>query len=238
MNEENLKEKTLITPASGQSSGLSLKVCGMNQPGNILQVADLQPDYMGFIFYEKSPRYFEDELPEIPSEIKKTGVFVNSEVDEIRGKVEKYQLNAVQLHGDESAGFCKELKTALLKTGNTPELIKVFSVGDNFDFQELKPYEGIVDYFLFDTRTEDLRGGSGKQFNWEILKNYPSNTPFFLSGGIGPEHGKAIAEIKNHFFRMGKPGLLYAIDVNSRFELKPGLKKLKELKDFKTEINS
>ena len=237
MNQENMKENTLITPASGQSSGLSLKVCGMQQPGNMIQVAELQPDYMGFIFYDKSPRYFDEDLPEIPSEIKKTGVFVNASIDDILQKVSKYHLNAVQLHGDETAGFCKDLKIELQKLGNTPEMIKVFSIADHFDFQELKAFEGIVDYFLFDTKTA-LRGGSGKEFDWQILKEYPSNTPFFLSGGIGPEHGKAIAELKNHFFRTGKPALLYAIDVNSKFELKPGLKKLKELKDFKTQINS
>ncbi|MCG9970816.1 phosphoribosylanthranilate isomerase [Christiangramia crocea] len=237
MNEENMKEKTLITPASGQSSGLSLKVCGMKQPGNMIQVAELQPDYMGFIFYDKSPRYFDEELPELPAEIKKTGIFVNASIKDILQKVSKYNLNAVQLHGDESAGFCKDLKTELQQLGNTPEMIKVFSVGENFDFQEIKPYEGIVDYFLFDTKTE-LRGGSGKDFDWKILKEYPSNTPFFLSGGIGPEHGSAIAELKDHFLRIGKPALLYAVDVNSKFELKPGLKKLKELKDFKKKINS
>lgn len=237
MIEENMEEKGLITPASGQSSGLSLKVCGMNQPGNMIQVAELQPDYMGFIFYEKSPRYFDEELPQLPAEIKKTGVFVNASIKEILQKVSKYNLNAVQLHGDESAGFCKDLKTELQQLGNMPEMIKVFSVGENFDFQDLKAYEGIVDYFLFDTKTE-LRGGSGKDFDWQILKEYPSNTPFFLSGGIGPEHGSAIAELKEHFFRIGKPTLLYAVDVNSKFELKPGLKKLKELKDFKTQINS
>ncbi len=237
MNEENMQEKTLITPASGQSSGLSLKVCGMNQPGNMIQVAELRPDYMGFIFYNKSPRYFEEELPELPAEIKKTGVFVNASIKDILQKVSKYNLNAVQLHGDEPAGFCKDLKTELQQLGNTPEMIKVFSVGENFNFQDIKAYEGIVDYFLFDTKTE-LRGGSGKDFDWQILKEYPSNTPFFLSGGIGPEHGSAIADLKDHFFRTGKPALLYAVDVNSKFELKPGLKKLKELKDFKTQINS
>ncbi|MCM8567964.1 phosphoribosylanthranilate isomerase [Gramella jeungdoensis] len=236
MNQENMEEKNLITPASGQSSGLSLKVCGMKQPGNMIQVAELQPDYMGFIFYDKSPRYFDGELPEIPAEIKKTGVFVNAGLDDILQKVSKYNLNAVQLHGDETAGFCKYLKSELQKLGNTPELIKVFSVGESLDFQVIKAYEGIVDYFLFDTKTE-LRGGSGKDFNWQILKEYPSNTPFFLSGGIGPEHGSAISELKDHFLRIGKPALLYAVDVNSKFELKPGLKKLKELKDFKTQIN-
>ncbi len=237
MDLENMKEKSMVTSASGQSLGLSLKVCGMQKAGNMIQVSELQPDYMGLIFYKKSPRYFDGELPQIAPEIKITGVFVNASLNEITEKVSKYHLNAIQVHGDESAGFAKELKSELQKTGNTPEIIKVFSVGDNFDFQEIKAFEGIVDYFLFDTKGA-LRGGNGTEFNWKILENYPSNTPFFLSGGIGPEHGKAIAELKSHFYRKGKPGLLYAIDVNSKFELKPGLKKLKELKDFKTQINS
>ena len=237
MDQEHMNEKALITSASGQSSGLSLKVCGMQQAGNMIQVAELQPDYMGLIFYDKSPRFFDGELPEISSEIKKVGVFVNAEIGEIKAKVLKYDLNAIQLHGEETAGFAKDLKRELQQSGNTPAIIKVFSVGDDFDFQETKAFEGIVDYFLFDTKGK-LRGGNGTEFDWQILKNYPSNTPFFLSGGIGPEHGKAIAELKGHFYRNGKPGLLYAVDVNSKFELKPGLKKLKELKDFKTQINS
>ncbi|SDS62729.1 phosphoribosylanthranilate isomerase [Gramella sp. MAR_2010_147] len=236
MDQNNTKEKALITSASGQSSGLSLKVCGMQQAGNMIQVSELQPDYMGLIFYKKSPRYFDGELPLMAPEIKLTGVFVNAEIQEITERVSKYNLHAVQLHGDESAGFAKDLKTELQKSGNTPELIKVFSVSDDFDFQEIKAFEGIVDYFLFDTKGT-LRGGNGTNFDWKILENYPSNTPFFLSGGIGPEHGKAIAELKSHFYRKGKPDLLYAVDVNSKFELKPGLKKLKELKDFKTQIN-
>lgn len=232
-----MQEQNRITSASGQSSGLSLKVCGMQQPGNMLQVADLRPDYLGIIFYEKSPRFFDGELPKLPAEIKKTGVFVNETEEIILQKAQKYNLNAIQLHGEETAGFCKKLKNSLQKTGNTPELIKVFSVGENFDFQEIKAFEGIVDYFLFDTKGV-LRGGNGQEFDWKILLDYPSNTPFFLSGGIGPEHASGIAELKNHFYRQGKPELLYAIDVNSKFELKPGLKKLKELKEFKQQINS
>ncbi|MFV8224803.1 phosphoribosylanthranilate isomerase [Christiangramia aquimixticola] len=230
-------EQNLTTPASGQSSGLSLKVCGMQQAGNMIQVADIQPDYMGFIFYEKSPRYFDGNLPELSSEIKKTGVFVNETLSIVLEKVTTYNLNAIQLHGEESAAFCKQLRTELQKRGNTPELIKVFSVGSDFDFQEIKAYEGIVDYFLFDTKGE-FKGGNGVEFDWKILKDYPSSTPFFLSGGIGLEHGKAIAELKRHFNLNGKPEILYAVDVNSKFELKPGLKKLKELKEFKEQINS
>ena len=232
-----MQEQNLTTPASGQSSGLSLKVCGMQQPGNMLQVADLKPTYMGFIFYEKSPRYFEGKLPELPAEIKNTGVFVNEEVSRILDIAKQHKLDAIQLHGEESAEFCQKLKNNFQQHGSTPELIKVFSVGDHFDFQKMQAFEGIADYFLFDTKGV-LRGGNGKEFDWQILKEYPSNTPFFLSGGIGPEHGEAIAELKNHFYREGKPDLLYAVDVNSKFELKPGLKKLKELKEFKQKINS
>lgn len=234
---KSIQEKSMITPASGQSSGLSLKVCGMQQAGNMLQVADLKPAYMGFIFYDKSLRYFDGDIPNLPSEIKKTGVFVNANLEEIVEKTVKYGLNAIQLHGDESASFCKKLKTELQKTGNTPEIIKVFAIGDQFNFQAIKAHEGIVDYFLFDTKGKN-RGGNGTQFNWKILKDYPSNTPFFLSGGIGLEDTEAILALKNHFFKLGKSGLLYAIDVNSKFELKPGLKKLKELKDFKANINA
>ena len=237
MTQSNQPEKTLITPASGQSAGLSFKVCGMQNPGNIRQVAELEPDYMGLIFYKKSLRYFDEELPQIPAEIKLTGVFVNSSIEEIIEKVNAYKLNAVQLHGSESADFCKGLRASLQKLGNTPEIIKVFQVGPTFNFKSIKPFEGIVDYFLFDTKGENP-GGNGTQFDWDILKSYPSNTPFFLSGGIGPDNWKEVRNLKSHFYKMGKPHLLYAVDVNSKFELKPGMKKLKELKEFKSNINS
>lgn len=231
------KNKTdLFTPASGQSSGLSIKVCGMQEPGNMLQISELNPDYMGFIFYKKSPRYFKGELPTISSEIKKVGVFVNAEIQEIIKIVSHYGLKAVQLHGDESADFCKNLKAELQKRRKTPEIIKVFAVGEDFKFEAIKAFEGIVDYYLFDTKTE-LRGGSGESFNWKLLENYPSSTPFFLSGGIGPEDTSAILRLKQHFQEIGNPGLLYAIDVNSKFELRPGLKKIKELKEFKSQIS-
>lgn len=199
-----MEGKTLITPASGQSSGLSLKVCGMNQPGNMLQVAELQPDYMGFIFYDQSPRYFDGDMPAIPSEIKKTGVFVNASLEAILERVARYQLNAVQLHGEESAAFCKDLKIALQKTGNTPEMIKVFSVGPDFSFQVIKAYEGIVDYFLFDTKGA-LRGGNGEEFDWQILKNYPSNTPFFSAGELARNTPNRSPISKATFTASGNP---------------------------------
>lgn len=211
---------------------MKLKVCGMKFAENIESVAALQPDYLGFIFYPDSPRNFGSEIPEIPAAIKKTGVFVDAPLQTIIEKAEKYNFNAIQLHGNEPAEFCSELKSAL---GADGEIIKVFSVKDEFDFEELLPYEGKVDYFLFDTKGKN-KGGNGYAFDWEILKNYPSHTPFFLSGGISPEDFIKIEKFKQHLEEMGKGDLLYAVDVNSKFEVEPGLKNIQELENFRKRI--
>ncbi len=187
---------------------MKLKICGMKHPENILEVSQLLPDYLGFIFYEKSLRNFEGEIPEIPNSIKKVGVFVNETEDTIISKIKKYNLDLVQLHGNESPEFCRNLKFQNI------ELIKVFSVDDNFDINVLEKYEIVCDYFLFDTKGK-LHGGNGYTFNWDILKNYKSKKPIFLSGGIGLEE---IEKIK----KLNLP--LFAIDVNSKFEIEPGLK--------------
>lgn len=201
----------------------------MKHPENISKVAKLEPDYMGFIFYKKTPRYFEAKMPEISSAIKKTGVFVDEEINIILERIKEHDLNAIQLHGSESAAFCAELKTLLIET--EVEIIKVFSIKDDFDFKRLKEYETVVDYFLFDTKGKN-KGGNGITFNWEILKEYPSKKPFFLSGGIGPEEVEAIQELKAYFEENGKENLLYAIDVNSKFEEEPGLKNIEKLEKF------
>ncbi|MFD1096662.1 phosphoribosylanthranilate isomerase [Salegentibacter chungangensis] len=214
-------------------SDIKLKICGMKHPENIREVAELHPDYMGFIFYEKTPRFFDSEIPEIPDGIKKTGVFVNAGVAFILEKIKDHQLEAVQLHGDESAVFCGELKT--LFKGTDIEIIKVFSVKDDFDFKKLEPYERIVDFFLFDTKGKN-KGGNGISFNWELLKDYPSATPFFLSGGIGLEETPEIEELAGYFQQQGKENLIYAVDVNSRFESQPGLKEAEKLKKFKSNM--
>jgi phosphoribosylanthranilate isomerase len=210
-------------------NNLKLKICGMKHPENISEVAKLQPDYMGFIFYEKTPRHFDAEIPEIPSAIKKTGVFVNEQINIILEKIKKYNLNAIQLHGDESAAFCNELKTLLIET--PVEIIKVFSIKDDFDFKSLRDFEAAVDYFLFDTKGKN-KGGNGITFNWEILKDYPSKKPFFLSGGIGPEEITEIKKLEIYFQQKGKENLLYAIDVNSRFEEEAGFKNVEKLGKF------
>lgn len=214
---------------------LKLKVCGMKHPENIREVAELVPDYMGFIFYEKTPRFFDAEIPEIPKSIKKTGVFVDADAAFILEKIKEHNLNAVQLHGKESAEFCEKLKESINENGI--EIIKVFSVKDDFVFDKLKKYEGLVDFFLFDTKGKN-KGGNGVSFNWEILKGYPSTTPFFLSGGIGLEEAEEIKKLSDFFRKKGKEKLLYAVDVNSRFESEPGLKEIEKLKIFKNIMES
>lgn len=208
-------------------SCFKLKICGLRQTENINALLPLQPDYMGFIFYEKSKRYAEGVLK--PRFTKsntskppiKTGVFVNEEIKKIKTIVEKYELRAVQLHGDESVGFCEEMKQ------ENVEIIKVFSVNDNFDFNQTKKYEPVCDLFLFDTKGKE-RGGNGVAFNWEVLKKYNGEKPFFLSGGIGPDDAMEIKKI-NH-------PKLYGVDINSCFEIEPGLKDVGAVEVFINEL--
>ncbi len=206
---------------------MKLKVCGMKYYDNIVEVAGLQPDYLGLIFYEKSPRYFNGALPQIPSSVKKVGVFVNADIEFIFEHVESYDLQSIQLHGQESPGFCSKLKNE----NKLLEIIKVFSIIDEFDFNLLKPYEDVCDYFLFDTKGK-LPGGNGFTFKWNILENYPSTKPYFLSGGIG------LDQLKNlkGFLDSSASKYCHSIDVNSKFEIKPGLKNSVELNEFKSQI--
>jgi len=204
---------------------MKLKVCGMKYPENIKQLVALQPDYLGFIFYPKSKRYFEGEMPSIPENIQKVGVFVDASVDFIKDMIKRYQLDIIQLHGSESPYYCKQFYNKGVK------VIKVFLVGNQFDFEVLKPYEFIVDYFLFDTKGKE-KGGNGVIFNWTLLENYPSPKPYFLSGGIGLESLNSL----NEFSKSKSAKNCYALDVNSRFETAPGLKNIDELKEFKDNI--
>ncbi|TCK66876.1 phosphoribosylanthranilate isomerase [Winogradskyella wandonensis] len=215
---------------------MKLKICGMKYQENIKAVAALHPDYLGFIFYDKSSRFFDGKIPQLPNSIKKVGVFVNESLDKVINLVEKHNLQAVQLHGNESPEYCTKLKTfchAELDSASHQkiELIKVFSIKNSFNFDILKPYEGIVDYFLFDTKGK-LPGGNGYTFNWDVLKNYPSTTPYFLSGGIGLNEVEKIKAFK----KSPASKYCYAVDVNSKFELEPGLKNINELEKFKYEL--
>ena len=216
---------------------LKLKICGMREPDNIEEITALQPDYLGLIFYDKSPRFVKDLIAEIPSEIKKTGVFVDAFKEMILEKVIKFRLAAIQLHGNESPEFCQQLKEYLSDENLSVEVIKVFGVKDDFNFDNLDPYEGVADFYLFDTKGKN-KGGNGISFNWNILRNYPSRTPFFLSGGIGQEEVSAIKELYKDFQELGKQELFYALDVNSKFEDAPGLKNVKKLQLFREKLFS
>lgn len=204
---------------------MKIKVCGMKY--NPDEVELLQPDYMGFIFWEKSPRYVNSILPSISLKIKKVGVFVNSPIEEILQKVSKYGLLMVQLHGQESPELCEKLKNVGVA------VIKVFSVDDSFDFSVLKPYEKVCDYYLFDTKGK-LPGGNGYAFDWEVLEEYPSTKPFFLSGGIGMEN---IDDVLTFLYRP-ESKYCHAIDLNSKFEIKPGKKDIEKLKEFKKRVEN
>ncbi len=200
----------------------------MKHPDNILEVGALLPDYMGFIFWEKSARYFDGIIPTLPKSIQKVGVFVNATSDEILEKIEKHDLQAVQLHGNESVEFCETLKKNLPKE---IDVIKVFSILDTFDFGILKPFEPVCDYFLFDTKGK-LPGGNGTTFDWKVLEQYPSTKPFFLSGGIGIEELEDVKQV----LKTNLP--IYAIDVNSKFEIEPGLKNIQLCKDAINRIST
>ena len=206
---------------------MKLKICGMKYPENILEVGALLPDYMGFIFWDNSARYFNGAIPELIKTVKKVGVFVNQSQEEILEKVRTYNLQAVQLHGNESVDFLSELKNEL---PNEIEIIKVFLSVENFDFEVIKPFEPVADYFLFDTKGK-LPGGNGTTFDWTILKKYNSDKPFFLSGGIGINELKAIEEIS----KTNLP--IYAVDVNSKFEIEPGLKNKNLFSNFKRKFD-
>ena len=197
-----------------------IKVCGLRNKQNIAELAQLPIDFIGFIFYSKSKRY---AIPELDSTqvanlgIKKVGVFVNEKTEKILEIVDKFQLNALQLHGNESPS-----QVELLKNKNL-QIIKAFSITTDFSFKKTKIYESLVDYFLFDTATVNY-GGSGQKFNWEILKNYKSATPFLLSGGISEVDIDSIKEIAHPKFA--------GIDINSKFELSAGLKDTEKIKSF------
>jgi phosphoribosylanthranilate isomerase len=217
--KKNIDHQDTSTPSPLERARVRIKICGMKYPDNILEVGALLPDYMGFIFWDKSARYFDGIIPELPKSIQKVGVFVDANFDKILKKIEKYDLQVIQLHGHESAEFCKTLKKKLPKG---IDLIKVFSLLDTFDFDLLKPFETGCDYFLFDTKGK-LPGGNGSTFDWTVIENYPSTKPFFLSGGIGINEMSAVNEIS----KTNLP--LYAIDINSKFEIEPGLKNIELL---------
>ena len=205
---------------------MKIKICGLKFESNILGLSKLEPDYMGFIFWEKSKRLVIGSTPNLSqTKIKKTGVFVNADFEKIKDKVRVHKLEAIQLHGLESPEFCEKIKNLGV------EIIKAFSIDKNFNFNVLEKYELCSDYFLFDTKGKSP-GGNGISFDWEILRNYKYEKKFFLSGGISIESINAIKKIK----KLSLP--LFCVDINSRFELNPGEKNIELIKSFKNRLEN
>jgi len=196
---------------------MKIKVCGLRDADNIKAVAALEPDYMGFIFYNKTPRFVDDIgieiLNAIPAHINKTAVFVDESAKTISALIDKYNFDFVQLHGNETPSFCKALRDQAI-------VIKAFGVNNEFDFIQLSKYKNKVDLFLFDAKT-DIHGGSGKTFDWDILDKYDMDIPFFLSGGLSPDNLEEVKKITHSQF--------YGVDLNSKFEISPGMKDIEKL---------
>ncbi len=207
---------------------MKFKVCGLKNEENILQVLESKPDYVGFIFYSKSPRYVGNELSvefaQSISSTKKVGVFVNENEVTILDIASRYGLDYVQLHGNETAAFCIEIQKYI-------QVIKAFQVDDDFDFSILNQYENGCTYFLFDSKSKQF-GGSGEIFDWKKLKQYKLQKPFFLSGGVYLENIDEVLKLKSKFSN------LIAVDVNSRFETEAGIKDIEKVKILSNKIKN
>jgi phosphoribosylanthranilate isomerase len=207
---------------------IKVKVCGMRDPENIRQLVQLDIDFMGFIFYPKSPRYIElSQINKIaslvPSNISKVGVFVNENIQKVFEIASDFNLTYLQLHGSENPDYCRECKAKGFG------VIKAFSVDESFDFNNTIPYSEVADYFLFDT-ISPMHGGTGIKFDWNILKKYTINKPFFLSGGITAEDAETIASLNMP--------QLYTVDINSKFEIQPALKDVTLINEFIKKIKN
>ena len=197
---------------------MKIKICGLREAENIQAVAELKPDYMGFICYAPSPRYaaelHTDALAALSENIDKTAIFVNEDAETITKLIDTYNFDAIQLHGNEDAEFCGQFMDKVA-------VVKAFGIDQNFDFEQLKPFIGHVDYFLFDTKTAK-HGGSGLTFDWSLLDKYKLDIPFFLSGGLSLDNLDTVKAIDHPQF--------YGVDLNSKFETEPGLKDIDKLK--------
>lgn len=194
---------------------MMIKVCGMRETDNIRDVEALGIDVMGFIFWPKSSRYVSQRPDYLPKRVKRVGVFVDEDPEQVKQLAGDYGLDYIQLHGQESPSYIFQLGGL--------HIIKAFNISTVEDLLQTQPYEGLVDGFLFDAKGKSV-GGNGEKFNWDVLDAYDGETPFLLGGGIGPDDVERV-----HAFRHPK---CIGIDLNSRFELSPGLKDIAKLKEF------
>lgn len=193
----------------------------MRDADNIRAVDGLPVNWMGFIFWPRSSRYVSQKPAYLPTKAKRVGVFVDADIEDVHQHIEDYALDIVQLHGHETPAYVSQLQGV--------KVIKAISVGSRDDIAAYKPYEGLVDYFLFDTKCKTV-GGSGEHFDWTVLTDYVGETPYLLSGGIGPDDA---ARVRQFLAVNGSPvGKCIGIDLNSRFEISPALKDVNQLKRF------
>lgn len=196
---------------------MKIKICGLKNSEELKRIDDAcSPDFLGLIFYPDSPRNFTPSDHYTHTLAERVGVFVNASEEEIVQRIKDEHLTYVQLHGNESPELCMSLEGIV-------NVIKVFSIDDDFDFNQVNKYHNACDYFLFDTASPK-HGGTGKQFSWQKLNEYTGTKPFFLSGGIGPKDVEQILGLRH-------PGLC-GVDLNSRFEDTPGIKNITQLKYF------
>ena len=197
---------------------MKIKVCGLREISNINALNEIEIHFIGLNFYRNSKRYIDHRQACLLSNYnnhKKVGVFVNAKVQYVLDMIQIYGLEYVQLHGNEDPAY-----VALIK--DHAKVIKVFSIQSKEDFVKIEEYQN-CDYFLFDTKTPDF-GGSGRKFDWTLLRHYKGNTKFFLAGGIGPEDATIIKQINHPSF--------HALDINSAFEIEPGLKDVNQIIQF------
>ena len=207
-----------------------VKVCGMREADNIREVEALGVDWMGFIFWPKSSRYVSDVPSYLPTKCKRVGVFVDASIGDVMTIAEQYQLDLIQLHGQESPNYIAQL-TSHLKSLTSIKFIKAFNIATASDLEATKRYEGYVDYFLFDTKGKSV-GGNGEKFDWSVLSAYTGKTPYLLSGGISPTDADQL-HVQCSMFH----GPCVGIDLNSRFETAPGVKDINKLRTFIKELS-
>lgn len=209
---------------------MKIKVCGNRDLSQLKELNDLGIDYAGLIFYEQSPRCVLGKLEgkdvkDLKLPIEKVGVFVNATEDEIMMQIDNYGLSLVQLHGDETSSFCKRISDHI-------KVIKSFRIMDseiNIDWL-VREYEEVCDYYLFDKASAGLYGGTGQKFDWNILGKFTIGKPFFLSGGISVNDAANLKKFQHTFF--------YGVDVNSRFEIEPGIKDIKQIEVFAKQLKN
>ena len=200
----------------------------MRDADNIREVEALGIDYMGFIFWPKSSRYVSEMPAYLPTKCKRVGVFVDASIGDVMAIAEQYQLDLIQLHGQESSSYITQLRPHLSLLNSKISIIKALNIATTADLANAKQYEGIVDYLLFDTKGKSV-GGNGEKFDWSVLSAYTGNTPFLLSGGIGPDDAERVKAF-NHPKCIG-------IDLNSKFEISPALKDVNKLQEFIKELS-